>query len=347
MKKLLTDVRWLGEQLPGTVISQLVPFKVSLWYAMRRGNIDLRRYGIPQHVTDNIRSTFADRTDDRIERMARQHIEFCKRLDLHNALTRQLKVRRRWWTVNGREHLDSSLALGRGALLVSAHFGHVRLISTALRAYGYEPRLVRMMGVNWSERNQRWHEKLANGTSFKRFVFRNLIVDPRELQDIRADIDIRPILSALSRNQPVIVLGDGLRSSEFVALPLLGKTYPFPVGFMKIARLTGAPVLPAFAVETGPEFELRIAIQPPLLIDPLLGVAANMEKFSASLDEQLRLTPHQWHRWSIVNVFENANEWSRSNERWNSSFAKWCAERRPRELERSTSSSAMVSGHYL
>ena len=269
--------------------------------------------------------------DERIEEIARLHIEFCKRLDLHDALTRQLEVRKRWWTVNGREHLDSSLALGRGALLVSAHFGHVRLISTALRTYGYEPRLVRMMGVNWSERNQRWHEKLSSGNSFRRSLFKNLIADPRELQDIRADIDIRPILSALSSNQPVIVLGDGLRSSEFVGLPLLGKTYPFPVGFMKIARLTKAPVLPAFAVEAGPTFGVHVEIQPPLPIDPSLGVAANMEKFSASLDERLRLTPHQWHRWSTVNVFENADEWSRSDARWHNSFTKWCAERGPRE----------------
>jgi hypothetical protein len=189
-----------------------------------------------------------------------------------------------------------------------------------------------MMGVNWSKRNHRWHERLANGSSFKRFVFRNLIIDPRELQDIRADIDIRPILSALSRNQPVIVLGDGLRSSEYVRLPLLGKTYPFPVGFMKIASLTGAPILPAFAVETSPEFRLQIEIQPPLSIEPSLCVAANMEKFSAALDERLRLTPHQWHRWSTVNVFDNANEWSRSKERWNSSFTRWCAERAPKEL---------------
>ena len=92
---------------------------------------------------------------------------------------------------------------------------------------------------------------------------------------------------------------------------------------MKIAMISGAPVLPAFALDGQRGRACAIQILPPLQVDPNVSVKDNVERFAHVLDLQLQSRPHLWHRWGIGNVFEKVIEWSECDSRWNRSFTSW------------------------
>jgi lauroyl/myristoyl acyltransferase len=322
----MSDFRWIIGQVSKMLTSRMIPLNLRLAYANSRGNIRIRSHDAFVNAMHNIRDAFPEMDEDLATQLAQEHFAFRRRLELHSSISRGVRAKRKWWALEGREQLDQSLAHGKGVVLVSAHFGHVRLIVPALQAHGYRTRLVRLIGEEQDQRLQRWKKRYDRATRLQRILLRNFVIDPSELCQISAGLDIRPIISALSSNEVVIILGDGFRSSEFMTGSILGMPYPFPLGYMKIAVLTGASVLPVFATETKPRFGLHIKIYPALPVSSS-STAHNVNLFAKLLDEELRLRPHLWYRWSTRNVFRNALKWAKHPYRWDRSFTKWTKSR--------------------
>jgi lauroyl/myristoyl acyltransferase len=126
--------------------------------------------------------------------------------------------------------------------------------------------------------------------------------------DIVASLDVRPILSAMEANQILLIAGDGLRATEFKTFPVLGNDYPIPTGFVKIALVTGATVLPVFS--TPEKGRIRTTIHPPLRLDSNERIETNLQGYVDVLNEQLLRTPHLWLRWNRANWFEKARKWA-------------------------------------
>jgi lauroyl/myristoyl acyltransferase len=221
----------------------------------------------------------------------------------------------RRWFVEGLEHLDVARARNRGAILTTAHLGYPRLIPPILHAHGYDVAQVSVKGPAhlWNRLEQ--EEMLAKGSNLRRWIHaRTRVVIPKQRnpRDIVVNLDVRPILDALSRNQAVMIAGDGMRAVDFARLSLLGRIYPFPTGFMKIAMLTKSDILPVFAIDGNRRSQIRVEIHPPLAIDPLGDIVTNLQLFADILDRQIKRTPHLWYRWNLENLFDKTLEWSES-----------------------------------
>lgn len=290
----------------------IFPLDTHIRIAALRGWLHCALTGIPQHVRDNLQVAFPELEPSEIDRIARSHCEFFRRIYLWRVLPcLPGSTRPENWRVEGRAHLDAALARNRGVLLVTAHFGYAHIIPTALAAHGYPVARV-TAELNRLEERDTIEKSFARGSRLRRYVYprTRVLADSLGPDDMVANLDVRPIFERLSHNGIVMTTGDGLRSLNFSNLPLLGKLYPFPNGLMKIATLAGASVLPAFAVQDGRYGKIRIEIHPALPVDARLDVKENVRLLAEAIEEQLRARPHLWYRWMVANWFQVALELS-------------------------------------
>lgn len=151
-------------------------------------------------------------------------------------------------TVEGAEHLRAALAGGKGALLITAHFGNWEVGSVPIS------RLGRLNVVARPLDNASLERELA---SVRSGLGAEVIYKAQAA---------RPILQALHRNEIVAILMDqNVLRSQAVFVDFFGKaaaTTPAPAVFH---LRTGAPLLPVFCVP-GPPRGYRLTIHPPLRV---------------------------------------------------------------------------------
>jgi lauroyl/myristoyl acyltransferase len=97
----------------------------------------------------------------------------------------------------------------------------------------------------------------------------------------------------------VILLADGIGASAIYPVEVVGRTIHLASGVVTIARSTGSPVVPVFALDGSPDAAgIRLEVRPPLDLprsDSLADdVAGGLEQLRALLDEVLRAYPHLW-----------------------------------------------------
>ncbi|MDQ3090062.1 MAG: hypothetical protein M3R46_00070 [Actinomycetota bacterium] len=216
--------------------------------------------------------------------------------------------------IEGRRHLDEALTAGRGAIIASSHFGYPRLIKPLLSSHEYRPQLVGMARLP----GRRADAVLARPfTRLGLFVYARLLRLPRASpyveswrravgEDLAAKINLRPHLTALNRNDILVILADGRAGQALRPIPVLGCDVPFAPGTMNIARAAGAPLLPAFVVDdphSRDPMRARLVILPPLDLqvtgDAKADLTANLRSFAAVFEEHVRAAPHLWSRWSL------------------------------------------------
>ena len=139
-------------------------------------------------------------------------------------------------TVGGEEHLTSAHAAGRGAVLITAHFGVPALVRAVLRGRGEE-----MIGIGDSP--VRGVDVLFAGDVWARARQMN------RLGKLLAD------------NRACLFLVDTARPPA-VEVPFLARRLSISLGAFRVAARTGAPLLPVFALRHADA--LRVDITPPL-----------------------------------------------------------------------------------
>jgi lauroyl/myristoyl acyltransferase len=210
--------------------------------------------------------------------------------------------------VDGLAHLDEALAAGRGAILVSAHFGHGRLIKPVLRMHGRRVLLVGMIphGRNVPDfpgvRLSRLGERVSEALGLPRWSRFDAAWRETVGEDLPAALNLRPHVAALARNDVLVMLADGRSARRLVRAPVLGMDVHFAPGAMSIARATGAPVLPTFVVDDAERrggIGIRLVIHPPLDLqttsDSKRDLDVNIRRFAAVYEQQVRTHPHNWH----------------------------------------------------
>lgn len=165
--------------------------------------------------------------------------------------------------VEGMDNLRDVLKLGRGAMLLFAHYGNNQMIMPAIGYRGY-----RMSQISASPLV--WMEKLPN----KRFS----AMDRRALQ-IRHDHEqslpvehinvfgsLKAAFKCLKGNNVLGIAIDGGGGDERVAVDFLGRRALFSTGAIKLAMKTGCAVLPTVMLrdEDGTS---RMIVESPLELD--------------------------------------------------------------------------------
>ena len=180
--------------------------------------------------------------------------------------------------VDGREHLDAALARGRGALLLSGHF-------TAMEIGGARLAIDSPVDAVYRPHDDPTMER-ASGEGRYRYRLEGRLIDRR---------DVRGLLRRLRSNQAVWYAPDqdmGLRHAVFA--PFFGRPAATLTATARIARASGAPVLPFFVDRRVGGRAYRAVIEPALAGFPSGDESADAARVNGIIERWARERPEQY-----------------------------------------------------
>ena len=178
--------------------------------------------------------------------------------------------------VDGREHLDAALARGRGALLLAGHFttleiGAARLGIDAPVDGVYRPHADPSMERASRDGRQRFGGRLLDRT------------------------DVRGVLRCLRANRAVWYAPDqdpGPRNGVFA--PFFGRPAATLTATARIARASGAPVLPFRVERFAGGRDYLVVIEPALTGFPSGDARADAARINSVVERWARARPEQY-----------------------------------------------------
>lgn len=177
--------------------------------------------------------------------------------------------------IEGLDHLRTVLEQGKGVLLLSAHFTTLELIGRLLTLHHpfaamYRPHENPVIEYLFA-RNRNHHCERA----------------------IRRD-DIKGLLRALRDNLPVWYAQDQSKGGKnSVIVPFFGEPAATQTSTHRIARASGAPVLPFFGIRE-PDGHYRLVIRPPLQAFPTDDPVADTARINTVIEDAVRMAPEQY-----------------------------------------------------
>lgn len=178
-------------------------------------------------------------------------------------------------TIDGCEHLDSALGNGRGVVLATAHFGPFQHMSRFLRARGY-PVGVLAYDLDTVSRRAR------AGTAEER----DRSVTPPPFFDSSS---LRAACRHLERGGVLVVTFDYFGRGDPARVPVGERDFRMETGAIRIARLTGAALIPSVISEPG-GWRYRVRLGAP--VDPSSERDASQELLIPIL-QAMRAHPDQ------------------------------------------------------
>jgi KDO2-lipid IV(A) lauroyltransferase len=191
-------------------------------------------------------------------------------------------------SVEGQEHYDSARADGRGLIVATAHFG------------SYE---VGMAGLR--QREEHVHIVFQRDPLERFEQLRHALHERLGIHEVPIGVGMQTWLTlrdALQRDEVVVMQADRVMPSQRgQEVPFFDGHLEFPLGAVKMSRLTGSPILPIFAIDDGGG-KVRMLIEPPIRIDtdrddgddPLNRLASAIEKVVRAHPEQWMLLEKAW-----------------------------------------------------
>ncbi len=312
----LSDIYWAGIWLITKIGYLVLPVPVLIGFAKLMGWFKSLTSEKKVLVKQNLVAAFGDEWNEtKIQATMRRHLEFLEMFDLflHLPVSTIHSVSKRW-SVEGLQYIDSALARGEGAILVSAHFGYARLIEYILTTKGYKPHVVRSRSNSPVIKAEKRSKKQSlDFTAFGKFMYDRLRV-PRIVtrdREFFAEMNVRPLVQALKNNNILFLMGDGTRAMKFVNLDFMRHILPFPTGFVSLAQITGAAILPIFAVDSPDGYGIKVIIEPPLMLEQSSSsehdtTAKSVESFARLFESYVRRYPHLFYK-----MFARENKWEK------------------------------------
>ena len=179
--------------------------------------------------------------------------------------------------IEGRENLDEALAHGNGVILLGAHFTTLEVGVSVL-----EVLCPRCSCMYRPQRNAMMDVMIRRGRS--RFAKEQI---PRD--------NVRALLRKLRANYAVVYLPDQTYlGNQSEMLPFFGEPAVTNVATSKLARMSGAVVLPYFFRRLADGSGYVVDIGRPLPDFPTTDAAADTLRLVHQLEEYIRLAPEQY-----------------------------------------------------
>ena len=183
-------------------------------------------------------------------------------------------------TFEGTEHVEQALAHGKGAIILTGHFGNWELlaasISTTIAPLTPFVRELRSSRLNALVSSYR--EKAGYAT-------------------IDRDTGMRHALRCLKRNELLGIVADVDTTVSGVFVDFFGKHAYTPYSPVAIALKTGAAILPTFIIRQS-DGSHRAIIEPPLTLERTHAkekdLVINTQKFTKIIESYIRRYPTQW-----------------------------------------------------
>ena len=180
----------------------------------------------------------------------------------------------------GEANHEHARSLGRGLIIVTAHMGsfEVGMAAMVSRAKALHVVFAEDPFPRFEKMRRRLREKLG-------------VNEARVEEGWSMWASLR---DALERDEAVVVQGDRLMPGQKGAfVELCGERVKLPSGPVRLAMMTGAPILPIYSLRQK-DGRIRIVIGEPIVIDQDSGIQQPMQQLSDVLSEQLRAHPEQW-----------------------------------------------------
>jgi KDO2-lipid IV(A) lauroyltransferase len=183
-------------------------------------------------------------------------------------------------TVSGIENIKKVLAKGKGAIVVTAHFGNWEYISAYMAYNGYQG------GVIARKIYYPRYDKLLYG-----------IRKASGVETIWRDSSVRNMIRILKKNNILGVLPDqDTDKVDGIFINFLGYPAYTPTGPVSLALATGAGIVPCFIIRKKGKHYLQIEEPLDLVVtgNKEEDIKVNTEKWSSIFERYIRKYPDQW-----------------------------------------------------
>ncbi|HEX5877277.1 MAG TPA: phosphatidylinositol mannoside acyltransferase [Actinomycetota bacterium] len=187
--------------------------------------------------------------------------------------------------IEGREHIDTALAGGRGAIFASPHIGNWDAGGAWLAAVGYPATAV--------------VERLKPAELYERFaVYRRALgMELLPLDD--GSETLRGVVRALRAGRLACLVCDRDLTGGGLEVRLFGARAVMPGGPASIALRTGAPLLPCSVYHDRRPGHWRAVVHPPLVPersgDTRKDTVALTQRLADEFEGLIAAAPTQWH----------------------------------------------------
>ena len=171
---------------------------------------------------------------------------------------------------------------GKGALILTAHFGGFELLPAGHALHGFQIGLVHHT------------QRFLAGDALLTFIRERVGV-----QAIRKHTAAREMLRSLKRGDIIgIALDQNAKRSEAIWVPFFNELAATPSGFDRLAMMAGAPVVPVFIVRQpgGRSHVIEIFEEIPQQRtgDRDADTRVNTARYQKAIEEMIRKHPEQW-----------------------------------------------------
>ncbi|MCB5265710.1 MAG: lysophospholipid acyltransferase family protein [Candidatus Cloacimonetes bacterium] len=181
--------------------------------------------------------------------------------------------------IQGREYVDEALAMGRGAILATAHFGNWEAA-----------RILPLKGIPLSVITKKQRNTLFDD-------YTNAIRERSGLHVIDMKRGLRDIISDLKDNRMVAILADQNAGSHGLVLDFLSYPASHWKGVAKLSLRYQIPIVPGFVVRTkddGLRFEFSPMIYHPDLEDKEENYEKVLSQIIAITERYIHKYPDHW-----------------------------------------------------
>jgi lauroyl/myristoyl acyltransferase len=183
-------------------------------------------------------------------------------------------------SIQGLERGERALAMGKGLIITMPHFGNFNLASQLTRYYQVPVTMV---------------VEDLEPPEFYDYVTR--LRTTHGIKAVPASQSLRPVVRALHANEAVGLAADRDVTGGGERLPFFGAPARIPVGHVKLALRTGAPILPCFVVRESNDHS-RVYVEEPLFLTPgedsRRDVREGTQRIIALMERYIRAYPDQW-----------------------------------------------------
>ena len=183
-------------------------------------------------------------------------------------------------TFEGASHIVEALARGKGAIILTGHFGNWELLAASISA-----QVAPLTPIVRELRSARLNALVSSYRAQAGYA------------TIDRDTGLRSALRCLKRNQLLGIVADVDTKVNGVFVDFFGKLAYTPYSPVAIALKTGAAILPSFIIRQ-PDGTHRAIIEPPLALERTAvneeELVINTQKFTNIIEGYIRRYPEQW-----------------------------------------------------
>lgn len=269
---------WLGLGLLW-LTSQWLPYRLTLSTGRVIGRLIYHLSAKRRHIAAvNLGICFADKTEQERETILHQHFE--------SLGIGMLMIGFAWWAkqsklkplveIEGVEHLQQSLELGKGVILLSAHF-------TDLEVTGRLLSLFQPIAVMYRPHENSVIEWAFNRNRRERFE----AAIPRN--------EIRQVVRALKKNLPVWYAPDqSFKGRNSTLAPFFGEPAGTNTATSRLAKISGAQIILFTGYRKADGSGYKLVIDPPLEDFPSEDIQADATRINRLIEQAIAYAPEQY-----------------------------------------------------